>query len=172
MARPFDASLKDLVEQYPADWLRLVGQPTTAPIEVIDADLSTVTAATDKVIRVAEAEPWLLHLELQAGPDSGLPERLLLYNTLLRNRHRVRFRSVLVLLRRSADLRNLTGELQDQFPGEPPYLVFRYQCVRLWQIPVEAILEGGPGTLPLAPLVHVPAGCVAERHSPRRGAPG
>jgi len=38
------------------------------------------------------------------------------------------------------------------FPGELPHLVFRYQVVRVWQLPVEVLLNGGLGILPLAPL--------------------
>jgi hypothetical protein len=38
MAQPFDITLKHLLESHPADCLRLVGFPTAAPIDVIDAD--------------------------------------------------------------------------------------------------------------------------------------
>jgi hypothetical protein len=42
---------------------------------------------------------------------------------------------------------------------QPPHgrssLVFEYELVRLWQRPVETILAGGVGTLPLAPLCNV-----------------
>jgi predicted transposase YdaD len=60
-----------------------------------------------------------------------------------------------VLLRPAADSPTLTGIYEDQFPGEPPYLVFRYQVLRLWQFPVDAVLAGSLGTLPLAPLTDV-----------------
>lgn len=36
--------------------------------------------------------------------------------------------------------------------GRPPYLEFRHRVVRVWEQSVEAILAGGLGTLPLAPL--------------------
>ena len=68
MSKPYDASPKELI-----DWLLLVGRHTTASIDVIDADVSTVTAAADKVIRVQEAPPWLLHLELQSSPKCDPP---------------------------------------------------------------------------------------------------
>jgi predicted transposase YdaD len=35
------------------------------------------------------------------------------------------------------------------------YLQFHYHVVRVWQKPVEAVLTGGLGTLPLAPLADV-----------------
>ena len=37
-------------------------------------------------------------------------------------------------------------------PGEAPYLTFRYNVVKLWEMPVETLLNSGIGTLPLAPL--------------------
>ena len=61
----------------------------------------------------------------------------------------------MVLLRRSADDPALTGELSRSFPGEVPYLTFRYQVVRVWQIPAETFLNGGLGILPLAPISQV-----------------
>ena len=87
MAKPFDATLKHLLEAYPDHWLRLLGFHTAGPAAVIDADLSTVTAEADKVLRLAAPEPWLLHLELQASYDSRLPRRMLRYNILLDERH-------------------------------------------------------------------------------------
>src|SRR6266568_2915879 len=76
MAQPFDITLKHLLESHPADCLRLVGLPTVSPIEVIDADLATVIAEADKVFRVKDQLPWLMHFELQASYDRDLPQRM------------------------------------------------------------------------------------------------
>ena len=51
MPQPFDATTKDLVELHPEDWLAYLGLPR-APVEVVDADVSTVSAAADKVLHV------------------------------------------------------------------------------------------------------------------------
>lgn len=152
MSRPYDASLKELIERYPADWLALAGLTAQASPEVIDADISTVTAAADKVLRVGDATPWLMHFELQSSPKSELAEYLHWCNALLRHRHRLLVRTVLVLLRPAADSPGLTGVYQEQFPTEPAYQVFRYRVVRLWQCSAETLLTGGLGTLPLAPI--------------------
>jgi hypothetical protein len=121
-------------------------------LQVINADLATVTAAADRVLRVCEDPPWLLHVELQASRDPDLLPNLPAYNVLLKRRHGALVRTVLVLLRKSADSKDLTGALQWGFPGEPPYLVFRYEVVRVWQLSPETFLSGGLGILPLAPL--------------------
>ena len=70
-------------------------------------------------------------------------------------------RTFVVLLRRSADSAELTGTRQREFPGEPPYLVFRYGVVRVWQLPAGTFLSGGLGILPFAPL-----GAVLEAELP------
>src|SRR4029077_19294290 len=74
------------------------GAPKSAPITVIDADVSVVTAAADKVLRIGEPNPWLLHFEFQASYDPTLSQRLLQYNVLLHVRHTLPVRSVAVLL--------------------------------------------------------------------------
>jgi hypothetical protein len=156
VSQPYDASTKHLVDAYLPDWLPLGGRPTQARSEIISADLSTVTAAADKVLRVHDDPAWLLHLELHAYREEGLGRRLNMDNGLLEHRHGLLVRTVVVLLRRSADHPELTGTLERGFPGEPPYRVFRYHPVRVWQLPVDAFLQAGLGVVPLAPLADVP----------------
>jgi predicted transposase YdaD len=151
MAKPFDATLKELVETYPRDWLAQLGLPSDQPVEVIDADLSTITTQADKLLRLQEPTPSLLHLELQASRDPRLARRILKHNVLAHDRHDLPVQSIVVLLRPEADAPDLTGTVQ----YKPPHggsLEFEFDVVRLWQQPVERLLSGGLGTLPLAPL--------------------
>src|SRR5205823_5585325 len=111
MPQPFDATTKDLVETHPEDWLEYLGLRRAA-VEVVDADVSTVTAAADKVLRVLEPDPWLMHLELQASRDRELPDRKLLYSVLLEHRHGLPVESTVVLLRPEAEGPELTGFLE------------------------------------------------------------
>jgi hypothetical protein len=148
----FDPTLKAMVEAAPGDWPVLVGQPR-APVEVIDADISTVSGAGDKVLCVQATPPYLLHLELQSGHDSAqVPRRLHLYNTCLDDRHDLPVRSVVMVLRPEADSPVLTGTYERTLAEEGPHLVFRYQVLRVWQMPADIFLAGGIGTLPLAPV--------------------
>jgi hypothetical protein len=157
----FDASLKRLVETYPRDWaayLRpLLGVSGGGLVKAIDSDVSTVSAAVDKVLHFGGRKPWLLHLELQSSHLHRLAEQLLLYNVLLQDRHRLHVRSVVLLLRPEADRRHLTGVLRKAWPEGQAYLEFHYTVVRLWEQPVEGLLSAGLGLLPLAPLAGVPA---------------
>jgi predicted transposase YdaD len=154
VAQPFDTSTKELIETQPADWLEFVGLGRRE-VDVINADLATITAAADKVLRVQAPVPGLAHLELQADYDAELDERTLQYSVLLRRRHSLAVKSVVVLLRPQADGPRMTGELRYHDPEEDWYLIFRYRIVRVWQKPVEEVLAGGLGALPLAPLTQV-----------------
>jgi hypothetical protein len=59
----------------PADWPTFLGVAARA-VEVADADVSTVTAATDKVLRVrADEGDRVQHLDFQSGPDASVPRR-------------------------------------------------------------------------------------------------
>lgn len=57
-----------------------------------------------------------------------------------------------MLLTRDANLSVIDGRFALRLPGEEPYLDFRYQVIRVWELPAEALLAGGLATLPLAPL--------------------
>lgn len=151
MAKPFDVTLKHLLDKYPQDWLQLLGIDHPGPVKAIDADLATVSAAADKVFRLLG---WLLHLELQSSYKSQLPDRMHLGNTVLHRRHKLPVQSVAVLLRPEADGRAMTGVLRKRLPAGKQYLEFQYDVLRVWQLPVETILEGGLGILPLAPLAN------------------
>ena len=162
--KPFDATMKDLIEADAASWAALASSTPPTSVRFEDADVSSVTAAADKVLRVVDATgEWLLDLEPQSSHAGDAPDALHLYSTLLEHRHKLRVRSVLLLLRPEANATAATGLLERYHPDEEdPYLVFRYCVVRLWQEPVERFLRGGLGTLPLATLTDEARGHLTE----------
>jgi predicted transposase YdaD len=164
MSKHFDATMRELIELEPAAWLRflhiLVADPSR--VTVINSNLSTVTADADKVIWVDEASPWIEHVELQAGRDIELPDRVHWYSALLWRRHKVPVHSTVVLLRPVADGPELGGiyELRDRH-GDV-YDWFRYDIMRVWQLPVAEVLSAGLPVLPRAPVSGVAAEKVPE----------
>lgn len=154
MPKPFDATAKGMVEVAPPSWVMLSGY-TGDKAAVIDADISTVTGASDKVIRVRGPSDWLLDINFQRGPDASVPRRTHLYSTLLEDRHELPVRSVVVLLTRSAYLSSINGRFVRGFAGEKPYDVFRYKVIRVWKLSPERLLQCGLGTLALAPISNV-----------------
>jgi hypothetical protein len=159
MPKPFDATLKSLIRNHPADWLRHLGVPITAPPQVLDADLSAVSAAADTLIRVGDR---VVHIDLEAGPDADLATRMLLYNVLAHRQTGLPVRSVVVLLRSNAVRANLTDRVE--YEG----LSFRFEPVRVWEQPAELFLSAGVGMLPLAVLARPPAGMTREQALPEQ----
>jgi predicted transposase YdaD len=155
-SKPFDVTTKHLLEMRPADWLEYVGCKRRGPVRLIDADLATVTAEADKVLRVDETEPWLAHFELQAAYQRRLGRRTLRYNVLLDDRHGVPVESFVILLRPEADGPAVMGVVERRRRDGRTDLRFEYTVVRAWQQPVDRVLRGGLATLPLAPLADAP----------------
>lgn len=152
MSKPYDATSKDLIESGPEAWVTFFGRPTgPGRATTIDADVSTVTAGADKVIRVEDDPAWVLHLEFQSGHETGLPRRVLRYNALLQDRHDSPVASAVFLLRPAANATDLTGEFRTVVPVGPVW-TFRYLVVRVWEQPTEVFLTGGLPLLPFAPL--------------------
>ena len=157
MTKTYDATTRELLELGPPAWLRFLRVQITSPecIRVIDSNVSTITAEADKVLWVDEPEPWIEHIELQAGRDTELPDRVHFYSTLLNRRHKVPVHSTVVLLRPAADGSDLNGSHEKRHRNGDVYDYFRYDIVRVWVQPLAEILAAGLAVLPLAPVAAV-----------------
>ncbi len=152
----YDITLKHLLDAFAADWIGAlaprIGLPPGVGVEPLDADLSTVQVMADKVFRLRHPDLGLLHLEPQASHDLELPDRLLVYNSLLHRRHGGPVQSVVLLLRREADSPALTGTLRRVRSNGREYLRFDYDVIRVWQLSADSLLGGPIGALPLSVL--------------------
>jgi hypothetical protein len=153
MPHPFDATLKDLFAQAPADPREPFRLPEFEPARTLNVDLSTISAATDLAIGFGEPLQEIADLNFQSGPDPKVVPRLLLYNAALHMKFNVPVRSILVLLRAKAATPGLTDKLT--YTSGDKRVSFEYDLIRLWEEPVDRFLEGGVGLLPLAPLCKV-----------------
>jgi len=155
--KPFDATTKILVETNPKEWLEFLGFQATE-YELVSADLSTVTTDADRIIKVKKPKPFVLHQEFQASHERRFPDRCLRYNVLTEEKHKIPVHTAAILLRRSVDPKGkFTGYLERKDAEGNIYLTFKYQVIRLWEIPVEAIFAGGLALLPLALLSDISA---------------
>ncbi len=152
----FDISTKELVWDDPAAWLEGFGIGPRGPVEVIDSDITTLSAAADKVIRVGGAEPYLVNIELQSSHETTLARTLWYRQVALDYRHDLPVLTVLVLLRKEANSPSLTGRYDRHMPDGWQTNRYDYRVVRLWQENVESFLNAGIGLVPLAPLTDVP----------------
>ena len=149
--KPYDAVTRLLLENHPLDWLAMFGLDPGEGVQVVNSDLSTVTAEADKVLLIESPERWIVHVEVQSSYQKALPERLLRYNVLLNVRHEVPVHSVVVLLFPESDGPAISGRYEQASPDGRCRIGFDYQVVRVWQEALES-LEAGIGTIPLVAL--------------------
>lgn len=162
MPKPYDVTTKDLLRRDPPSWLAYLGLGVAGPIEVVDADLSTVPAEGDRVYRIRGRSAHLVHVEMQSHPDPRLPRRLWRYNAMLDLKYDLRVRSIALLLRAAADSKHLTELLEIRSPDREPIATFHYRVIRAWEHPVEPLLTGPLATLPMAPIADVPVADLPE----------
>jgi predicted transposase YdaD len=151
----FDVSAKELVWDDPAAWLERLGIGPRGRVEVIDSDITTLTAAADKVIFVGGSDPYLVNVELQSSHQTDLAETIWFRQAALFHRHRLPVLTVLVLLRRQASSPSLTGVLEITMPDGWLTNRYNYRVVRLWREDPEPYLSAGVNLVPLAPLTDV-----------------
>ena len=87
--KPFDVSAKELIWDDPAACLERFGVGPPGPVDVIDSDITALTAVADKVLRVDGPEPYLVNLEPQSSHDSDLVVNLWFRQAALYRRHRL-----------------------------------------------------------------------------------
>jgi predicted transposase YdaD len=151
VSKEFDAALKNLVRGHVADYRTAFRLPEVNT--VLDIDLSTVTAATDIVL--ADANPptkTLTTLDFQSGHDPFIDDRILMYQAVLRNRFHLPVHSVVFLLRPDSYRPTMTGRVDFETAEGRGKMDFRYELIRLWELPAERLLQAGIGVASLAVL--------------------
>ncbi len=151
----FDVSAKELIWDDPAAWLERLGHHPAGPVEVIDSDITTVSASADKVIRVDAPESYLVNIELQSSHESTLARTLWYRQVALDYRHDLPVLTVLILLRKEANSPGLSGLYERALPDGRRVNRYDYDVVRLWKEEPESFLNAGVGLVPLAPLTNV-----------------
>jgi hypothetical protein len=104
----------------------------------------------------------VVHIDFQASASADKHREVLVYNALLHRLYKVPVHTVVLLLRPEARHGNLDGSLRYEARQGRGKMDFSYEVIRLWEQPVETLLAGGLGTLPLAPLGRLPEGVALE----------
>ncbi len=158
MSMPFDATLKDLARDCPADFLATFDRPPAGPLVLLNVDLSTVTTAADLVVGVGDPPAEVVHVDFQSSAAAWKHADILAYNALLYVAHHVPVHSLVILLRPQVAHANLSGVVSYAAGSGRGSMVFTYEVVRLWQRPADELLAGALGTTPLAMLGALPQG--------------
>jgi hypothetical protein len=151
----FDVSTKELVWDDPVACLERFGVGPPGPVEVIDSDITTLTAVADKVIKVGGPEPYLVDIEFQSYHDTKVTRTLWFRQVALDYRHNLPVLTVLVLLRKEANSPDLVGTYERHMPSGRRTNWFGFEVVRLWEEDPDSFLNAGVVLVPLAPLTDV-----------------
>lgn len=156
MPKPFDATIKDLAAQGPADFVAWIDGPTTQPVQLLNVDLSTVTTAADVVFGIGDPLAAILHLDAQASASATKHRDVLAYNVLLHRVYDLPIHSIVLLLRQQAQHPNLTGRVQYAARPSRGKMEFGFELISLWEIPADDLLDSALATVPLAVLGKLP----------------
>ena len=166
MSEQFDATMKQLLDQYAIDWIEWlaphVGLPADAEVEPFQTDLSSIKATADKVFRLKEPLEGFLHIEPQTYFERELPKRLHFYASQILYKHGGPVYSFALLLRPEANSPAITGLFEDRYDDGTVYLHFRYVPIRVWELSAETLLNGPLGSAPLALLTNEASGRLKE----------
>ncbi len=154
----FDPVLKAVADKYQPEWTGFLrsqlGLPPSGDVTVVQPNLSKKTIDADRVYRVSNPAPMLIHTEWESGSQLGRPARFLVYNVLLSDQTKLPVQTVIVLLRKEANSTDLTGVFTRTLPTGQDYFEWRYSVIRLWELSSELFLDS-PGLTPLAPLGNI-----------------
>lgn len=162
MSKPYDSVFKDLLERDPGGWIQLALGPVAGTPTLVDSDISTVSGAADKVVRLEQPAPFAVHFEAFASWDATVLPRALNYNGAHHRRHGLPVHTVLVVLRPEADHHSLTGEYRVVTPIRQRTHLLEYEVIRAWTLDLTTVLAGSLATLPLAPLTDAAASRLPE----------
>jgi hypothetical protein len=156
MAMTFDATLKDMGRDSPRGFLATFDRPPAGPVQLLNVDLSTVTALADLILGLGEPLQEIIQFDFQSSAAAWKHADVMVYHALLFAHYRVPVHSVIILLRPSAAHSNLSGAIRyAPRPGRGS-MDFSYEVVRLWEWPAEELLAADLGVVPLAVLGRLP----------------
>jgi hypothetical protein len=135
-----------------------VGLPPDIQVEPYEVDLSTVQAVADKVFRLREPHDGFLHIEPQTSWENDFALRLHAYNALIDWKHGGPVYSVVLLLRRDANMSAVSGVWRRLDANGQEIIRFRYGVLRVWELSAETLLSGPLGATPMALLTQEAAG--------------
>jgi len=162
MGMTFDATLKDMGRDSPQGFLAAFDRAPTAPVKLLNVDLSTVTTAADLILGLGEPLEEIVQLDFQSSAAAWKHADLMVYHALLFAHYHVPVHTAIILLRPEAAHANVNGSIHyAPRPGRGS-MDFSYEVVRLWERPAEELLVADLGVVPLAMLGRLPEGLALD----------
>ena len=165
MPAEFDNMMKKVFWQRLPDFGPLVHVPAGDVVEPLPTNLP-ITLDADFVLGVGSPRRAAIDLNFQTTWDADTPIRAFVYNALLHRHFGVPIHTVIIQMRsRQNDLRLAHGVRYSVFAGLG-HMEFQPEVINLREVPLEPMLTGGLGLLPLAPLCRMPDDQTREQALP------
>ena len=150
-AKMWDSTLKQLIHINPAAFVQWL-VPGAAFVQERVQELQSEKREMDALLEiVANEQSMLLHIEFQTRNDTSMGERLLLYNVLARNAHKLPVFSCVLYLLKDGNVSQ--SPLRLTIPSGQTIIEFYYQSIEIGKLTSEDILNiGNPTLIPLLPL--------------------
>jgi len=147
----WDSTLKQLIHINPAAFVQWL-VPGAAFVQERVQELQSEKREMDALLEiVANEQSMLLHIEFQTRNDTSMGERLLLYNVLARNAHKLPVFSCVLYLLKDGNVSQ--SPLRLTIPSGQTIIEFYYQSIEIGKLTSEDILNiGNPTLIPLLPL--------------------
>src|SRR6266436_7861175 len=136
-AQRFDTSFKAWIRAHPRDILPQL-LPGVTYVDTLDVEIVRSTMRADKVFKVIyNGEEAILEIEFESGTDSDLPSRLLTYNAVLYQEHKLPVITIVVYPFRVTIAKS---PLQVSL-GDSSILTFHFQVLPLFQLGAEQFVR-------------------------------
>src|SRR5260370_25653849 len=136
-AQRFDTSFKAWIGGDPWDSLAQFLQGVSY-VDTVDVEIVRSTMRADKVFKVIyNGEDAIIEIELESGTDSDLPSRLLIYNAVLYQEHKLPVITIVVYPFRVTIAKS---PLQVSL-GDSSILTFHFQVLPLFQLDAEQFVR-------------------------------
>ena len=147
----WDSTLKQLIHINPAAFVQWL-VPGAAFVQERVQELQSEKREMDALLEiVVNEQSMLLHIEFQTRNDASMGERLLLYNILARNAHKLPVFSCVLYLLKDGNVSQ--SPLRLTIPSGQTIIEFYYQSIEIGKLTSEDILNiGNPTLIPLLPL--------------------
>jgi len=147
----WDSTLKQLIHINPAAFVQWL-VPGAAFVQERVQELQSEKREMDALLEiVVNEQSMLLHIEFQTRNDASMGERLLLYNILARNAHKLPVFSCVLYLLKDGNVSQ--SPLSLTIPSGQTIVEFYYQSIEIGKLSSEDILNiGNPTLIPLLPL--------------------
>ena len=149
----WDTSTKRLVHTRPEDFIRwlIPGAQFIGPVEAKSLNLNNQEMEADNLQQmIVNGIKCLIHIEFQSYADADMGKRMWKYNAMASWTYDCPTRSFVIYLKRCPAAK---PGFRWTFPPTEVVHDFRFQVVKLWEVPVEEIEQAGLlGLLPLMVL--------------------